>query len=269
VTFASNSSGAFSPSGCTLTLAKCSFVYNPESGGEGVAMVTASYGGDTNHTSSAGIIMIAVTQRPAAISISCSPSSVAVGASTICAASVTDQGTSASNLVPSGTVEFFASGGTFSPAANCQLSAGGCYVNFTPNYGSEGAIQVDGTYLGDVDHSRSSASPITIYSNQRTVAVAVSCSPSSTLGGSSVTCTATVSDTGAGAFIQPTGTVTFDDGGFGGSFSSISCTLSSGSCSVTYTPPIVLFPSTATITASYSGDTDHNGGSGATSLQVS
>jgi hypothetical protein len=53
-----------------------------------------------------------------------------------------------------------------------------------------------------------------------------------------------------------------------GGFSTTDCTLSSGSCSVTYNGPVVLATTNVTITATYSGDTDHSGGSGMTNVTV-
>jgi hypothetical protein len=54
----------------------------------------------------------------------------------------------------------------------------------------------------------------------------------------------------------------------GGGFSTVDCTLSGGSCSVAYTAPLVLGPTSVTITATYSGDTDHSAGSDMTSVSV-
>src|SRR5439155_398657 len=90
------------------------------------------------------------------------------------------------------------------------------------------------------------------------------CTPASVPVGSPTSCTATVTDTGPGTAITPTGTVSFASSG-AGTFGSSSCGLSgsgnSATCSVTYTPSAV---GTHTITASYSGDTTHAMSSGTT-----
>jgi hypothetical protein len=87
-----------------------------------------------------------------------------------------------------------------------------------------------------------------------------------------ITFTATVTDT-SGAPTTPTGTVTWSDGGKGGSFSNGSqCTLSavgssSSTCSTTYTPPSTNGP--VQITATYPGDSTHAASSGSSALTVS
>jgi hypothetical protein len=87
----------------------------------------------------------------------------------------------------------------------------------------------------------------------------VSCSPTTIAVGSSTTCTATV--TGS----SPTGTVSFSSSSSGGAFNPTSCTLSSGSCSVSYSDSIAGSP---TITATYSGDANNAGSSGSTTITV-
>jgi hypothetical protein len=89
----------------------------------------------------------------------------------------------------------------------------------------------------------------------------VSCSPNSVPAGSPVTCTATVSG------VNVTGTVTWSTSSNGtGSFSQTVCTLSSsGNCSTTYADTNTAY---ATITASYSGDSNNLPSSGSTTLTV-
>ncbi|HME18684.1 MAG TPA: G1 family glutamic endopeptidase [Nitrososphaerales archaeon] len=86
--------------------------------------------------------------------------------------------------------------------------------------------------------------------------------------------TATVADTGSGAPSAPTGTVTWSDGGKGGTFSSASCVLSpstssSSTCSVTYTPSSSSPVGSITVTASYPGDSTHSPSSGSGSIAIS
>ena len=96
----------------------------------------------------------------------------------------------------------------------------------------------------------------------RQTTTSVSCSPSSVNGGVPSTCTATVSGS------SPTGTVTLTSSSASGYLapSNGKCTLSSGSCSVTYRDPNAGAP---TVTASYGGDTNNGPSSGATSVTVS
>jgi hypothetical protein len=88
--------------------------------------------------------------------------------------------------------------------------------------------------------------------------------------GKMITFTVKVTDTSSGLPISH-GNVAWSDGGAGGSFSTLSCTLSSsgstiGTCMVTYTAPGT--PSSVTITATYSGDKTHAPSSGTSSLTV-
>jgi hypothetical protein len=81
------------------------------------------------------------------------------------------------------------------------------------------------------------------------------------IAGTSTTCTATV--TGSGA---PAGTVAFSTTGFGSFGSTSTCTLVSGTCSVTtYTDSVVENP---TVTATYLGDSNNAGSVGTESVTV-
>ena len=100
---------------------------------------------------------------------------------------------------------------------------------------------------------------VTIFVGQHTSSTSVSCSPSSVIVNQASNCTATINDTSTGP-TTPTGTVTFSETGPSGSFSSTSCTLVSGSCSVTFTPSGA---GNAQITGVYSGDVAHSGSTSA------
>jgi hypothetical protein len=100
----------------------------------------------------------------------------------------------------------------------------------------------------------------------------VTCSPGTVAVGQATTCTAMVTDTVSGGQTTPTGTVAFTSSR-PGSFSGSPCTLTgsgaSASCSVTYAPGASGTPTRAdTITATYGGDSTHDGSSGSTSVTV-
>jgi hypothetical protein len=85
------------------------------------------------------------------------------------------------------------------------------------------------------------------------------CSPSPVTSGGTTTCTVTVTDPGAGSASTPTGTITFTQSSYTGwgSFSpAASCSLVSGTCSVSYTLSNGAYYN-AIITASYGGDGVH------------
>ena len=97
----------------------------------------------------------------------------------------------------------------------------------------------------------------------------VACNPSSIIQGGNTTCTVTVSDLGAGTKITPTGTVSFTSSSTGlGTLGPASCTLSSGSCSVTFKSNPEYDPATISIYASYAGDSIHISSSKSTLVSV-
>jgi hypothetical protein len=100
-----------------------------------------------------------------------------------------------------------------------------------------------------------------------TTTTVVSCTPNPVLPNTATTCTVTVTDLTAPGNI-PTGLVTWGNGGGAGTFLAGTCTLSGGTCSVTYTPTTT---GSQTITASYGGNTGtitYRGSSGNTTLMV-
>ena len=255
---------------CTLVgsgaTATCPITFTPSLGQEGTDTLTATYPGDANHSPSAGTTTVTATQRSTSTSVVCTPSSTTPNTSTHCVITVADT-SAGTGVTPTGTITLTqspSSSGTFTPAATCTLASGTCSVTYTPNNNLAGTVTITGSYGGDLDHAISSNSAAVFWG--RSTSTAVVCAPSSLVVGAPSTCTATVTDTSPGSPTTPTGTVTFSASPSGGTFSSGgSCTLSSGSCSVTFTPgsgqegPI-------TITASYSGDSSHQVSSGNASI---
>ncbi len=98
----------------------------------------------------------------------------------------------------------------------------------------------------------------------------VACTPSTVNIGQPASCTVTVADSSSGATATPTGSVTFslDPASTAtGMFDSFMCTLTgylnTASCSVNFTP---LTTGTATVDASYGGDTSHSGSTGMSNI---
>lgn len=102
------------------------------------------------------------------------------------------------------------------------------------------------------------SSPFASFAVQTSSATVVTCSPGTISSLQGTTCTASVTGN------SPTGSVTWQSSIVGG-FSSGSCTLSSGSCSVTFSPSS---SGVAVVTASYGGDTNNLGSYGSFSVQV-
>jgi hypothetical protein len=195
--------------------------------------------------------IIIVTQVATTTTVSCTPSVGTVGVSEKCTATVGNVPTFFGTL-PGGTVTF---GGSLPPGmpTSCTLSTGSCSVTWTPASKSEGSYSITATYNGDPTHF-GSTSPSSALKIQTTTTTAISCS----LSGTKQTCTVTVTNGDSGYATKATGTVTFSGGP---SAMPTTCTLSSGSCSVSWT---VGSAATYTVTASYSGDTTHASSSGST-----
>jgi len=273
VTFSASptTSGAFSPASgqCTTSGGTCTVTYTPSAGKEGSVTITASYAGDTDHTSSgpsAGVTLT-VTKITTTTSVVCSPNPDNPNSPSTCTATVSNGG--GATLAATGTITFTASPtgqGSFS-STTCTLSSGACSVTFTPSV-SSGSITISASYPGDTDHTSSGPSSTTLVV-AHTTTTSVSCSPSTVYVNAVTTCTATVKDT-SGSPTTPTGTVTFSASG-SGTFSSTTCSLSgsgaTATCSVTYKPTSVGSGS-QTITASYGGDSTHSTSSGTFVLAV-
>src|SRR3989454_2142118 len=198
------------------------------------------------------VVQVLVGLHPAAPVVSCSPSSVIVNQASTCTATVSDTST-VSPITPTGTVTFAETGlvGSFS-STSCSLSSGSCSVTFTPT--AIGNASVTGVYGGDSSHGGSTSAATSVTVNPRTTSTVLNCSGPVVVNQAS-SCTATVSDTSPGTAITPTGSVNFTETGAAGSFSSATCTLVSGRCSVTFT---AIATGTATITGAYNGDTTHD-----------
>ena len=201
--------------------------------------------------------------NPTTTSVTCTPATVLVNNPTSCTATVTDNN-STGVITPTGNVTFTSSStGTFS--GTCTLTGSGatasCAANvtYTPTVVRPGTHIISGTYNGDTKHSFSMSTGSQSFSltvTGRSTSTTVSCAPSSVVTNNGSTCTATVTDTASGTASTPVGTVKFTSSGTAtGTFPSASCSLSLGSCSVTFTPTSV---GADTVTGNYQGDNVHS-----------
>jgi List-Bact-rpt repeat protein len=217
--------------------------------GVGSPTVQASYNGDTNNAPSSGTTFLTITKATSTAHVNCLPSGVSVGSPTTCVATV-------NGYAPSGAASWSSSGqGLFSPMNSCTLNGQTCSVSYTPT--ATGSAQVTATYIGDANNLGSS-STFGIIAAQAQSITTVSCLPQTVVLGQLTTCTASV-----GGYL-PTGSVAWTNTGTG-AFSSNSCVLSGASlatCQVTFTPQ-----SSATVTATYGGDSNNLGSLG--TFQVS
>jgi hypothetical protein len=128
------------------------------------AVVTAD---DSDGTQQASDTLIQVVPRASTTSVSCSPSPVAVTASTMCTATVADAG-AGGPITPTGTVELSSptAGASFADDSGCVLGATGtpgvaiCEARFTPTQLPPAQARIDAFYAGDGAHVGSSDSAI-------------------------------------------------------------------------------------------------------------
>src|SRR3989454_5791770 len=279
VFFLSSGPGTFSScilSPISSSASQCSATFTPGPGSAGPDVITATYGGDTDHFINSGSTTNTVTKRSTTTTVNRSPMAGTVKKTTTCIATVTNTSPRTKNAT-TGSVGFTSSKpGVFTPTS-CVLStvsssASSCSVTYTPLPGSEGVHIITATYTGDIVHSGSSGMTTLTVTKQPTMTT-VSCNPSPVAVNQPTSCTATVTDTSPGPTIPPTGSVSFTSNGSGIFFSS-SCNLSpisssASSCAlpVSYTPNPGS-EGTHTITGTYGGDIDHSGSSGTFPLIV-
>ena len=216
----------------------------------GIYSWKAIYSGDVNNDgATSNCERLTVTRAPTHASVSCSSASVPAASSTkvTCKATVT-------GYSPTGTV-IWSQGGTGTVsfvAKKCTLSKGSCSVKMT-GY-KPGVVAMIATYLGDTNNQISSG-PTVLTITKATTHTTILCAIST-----KITCTATV----AGGYPSHTGTITWSKVSGSGTitFSSRTCALKAGRCSVTVTGT----SGSATIEATYSGDSDNLGSSGKLAL---
>ncbi|MDE1863533.1 MAG: Ig-like domain repeat protein [Thaumarchaeota archaeon] len=273
----SGAGGTFNPASCSLSSATCAVSYAVSSNPPSSVIITATYGGDPAHGSSAGTSTLTVN-RLDPTSTTISPSSAALPSNDTLTFSVQVADTSSTPTAPSGTITFSDghNGGTFNPAS-CTLPTQPCVATYTSPANPLNVITVNATYSGDSTHSASYAlsSISTSMSNGTgtastsgtpdTTVTSVTANPAAISSGSQATVTASVTDaTNPSNSIN--GMISWSDGGAGGTFTPNFCLLVGNHCAITYTSP----PSAGkiTITATYAGGPGHSGSSGTALLSL-
>lgn len=191
-----------------------------------------------------------------ALTVSCTRDSAVVGSTTTCTATVYGSRTSA----PNGTVawSFSGSGKNLTKSA-CTLPKhkipGKCSVKFELT--AAGPLVITASYGGD-PNNRASSAVHTVTATAKLSKTTVSCSPTSVPAASSkeattVKCRATVRGYGD---LTNEGVVWTASGTGFVSFSTATCTLVKGSCSVTLTGTQ---PGSVVVTATYGGDSNNLG----------
>ena len=197
-----------------------------------------------------------------------SPNFVTVnqGSEVIFTATVSDNSNVSAN--PAGMVSWKDgnAGGKFSTDSCIVSSSGNCKIKYTLGVNAPGSITITATYGGDGTHSSSGGISSLSVNQLHDTTTTVTPTASTINQGSQVTLVVSVNDT-SNSPTNPSGTISWSDANTGGTFSSASCTLSSGSCYVSYTTA-ANSPSSVTISASYAGDSTHSASSGKTQLSI-
>ena len=211
----------------------------------GRVVLTGTYSGSSAIAQSSGTFTLTVTLKHSTTKVSCTPKSVVAGSSTTITCTAYVKG-----YLLTGTVDWSQTGGKGQvslTSTSCILTVGSCSVTMTGP--TAGKVKLTATYLGDSNNLGSSKA-IWLTVKKAPTITSLSCTPSSFGAGSLTTCTVTV--TGYG----PTGTVTLSKVSGGGkiAFSSKTCTLVSGSCSVAVKG---ISAGSNVIKATYSGDPEN------------
>ncbi|MGW3010143.1 Ig-like domain repeat protein [Streptomyces sp. NPDC001219] len=221
-------------------------------------VLTATYDGDANFTSSSGTDTQTVGKAATMTTVTSSPDPTVVGQSTTITASVTSVAPGVAT--PTGTVTFSFGDGTSSTTT--ALADGTATVTHTYATRSGSPFPVTATYNGESGFMSSSGSDTQTVGRAATTTAVVS-SPDPSVAGQSVTLTATVSPVAPGAG-TPTGTVTFS---FGDGTGAATATLSGGTATVTH-PFNSTSGSPYTVTATYNGDVSFTSSSGSDTQTV-
>jgi hypothetical protein len=251
ITWSSNSStGSFNPPVNIFPPGIGSTTYTDT--GYGTVTITASYSGDANNAPSNASTILKIQAQESLTYVSCFPNPVLPNAPVTCAATVSGDN-------PTGTITWSSNSSTgYFSGTVCALSYGYCSTTYTDS--NLGTVMITASYSGDPDNMPSSGSTTLIVSNQPEQSWTYVYSYSvSTYTNSPVTFVAGVNG------YNPTGTITWSSSSSTGSFDPTVSTLSSGTCTTTYTDST---PGTVSITATYSGDQDNAPSSAVTSLTL-
>ena len=225
-------------SSCTLgnpsaASASCSMTYVSANCpcSEGVHNITATYNGDMAHPGSSDTFTLNVTPlNRTTTSVTCNPNPTVINQPSSCEVTVTD--TSSTPTTPTGSY------GNLCTLGSASSSSASC--TFTIIGRQSGSITGDMPYSGDSLHYGSQAY-FEVFTGRRASSTAMNCTPSHASVNTTITCSATVTDTDVATPITPARTVFFSSNSTG-TFSSTICTLAptgtvgTASCSVSYTP---------------------------------
>lgn len=243
---------------CTLKpaadprIAGCSASLVPAASAPGTATLHAAYGGDTEHTSSAGTTP-EVLRDPVTVLLGCA-STAERGTPVSCTVTATDVASTGATA-PNGSVAVGSGAGCRLAAMSATASR--CVATPVPAVTGPGPFRIDATYPGNDTYTPGEAAGVMVQIKDATT-TAIACAPAAIAPGSTTTCTATVSDTESSGKVTPTGSVAFTSSGAGTRLPGSCPLVATGtpgvsSCSTAFKP--VSDPET--LTATYAGSTLH------------
>jgi hypothetical protein len=219
-----------SPPTCTLSAGgTCSFRVN----GTAVGSVTlnAAYPGDSSNAPSQGtasLVVLAATTT----TVACTPSSIAIGATATCTATVVGTSGNVANEVVSFSQALGSTGGVSGLPANCPLTSGGtCPITVTGT--TVGRVTLSAAYPGDPTNNGMSTGNATITVQPAATTTSTSSTTTSTSTSAASTTSTTSTSTSSTGTVTATVTQTVTQ-----TQSSSSKTSSSQSTSAS--PPIVI-----------------------------
>lgn len=254
VTFSSSgtATGSFSATTCTPSAGACSVTWTPSS--PGTATISASWSGDNLYNPATNTAPVTVNGLSTTLALTASPSPVTAGQPVTLTATL---GTAANG----GTVTFSGTGpaNAVFPTQTCTPSAGTCKVTWQAS--APGTWNITASWSGAGAYGPATGTTSELV-NPASATMTLTANPSSAqLGGQAVILTATLSVPANDGIITFTGT-----GPSGATFSQQSCTPSSGSCQVSWTPSAA---GNWSITATWSGDAQYpNGAHASTQVAV-
>lgn len=233
--------------------------------------VTATYAGDTNHSGSSNSTSQTVTQAATSITVSSvSPASETFAQDAPVTITAVISWTGSGAAPTASNVSIGGNGPSSYGTTSCSAPSANtitCTNTYTPTLSDAvGSYTESATFSGDGNYTSSSTSPGSNFSiTQESTTTSVACTPSTSAYGSSVTCTATVNTLNGDVKArkpskvksqQATGNITWSSN-TGCSSSTLSGDPGTASCTTSS-----LAVGSDTVMATYSGDTNHSGGSG-------
>ena len=193
----------------TTTLASGTATLNVSNLAIGSHTITATYGGDTNFTTSTGTTTQVVNQSATTSTVVASPSPAVFGQSVTLTATVAASGSGTGT--PTGTVTFM-DGST--ALGTATLNGSGIATINVPNGSvpdlAVGAHSITASYAGDTNFAASTSAAVALTVNPAATTTALTSDGNPSVVSQTVNFTATVTATAPGAGV-PTGQVTFVD----------------------------------------------------------